>query len=272
MNNSHGVDHMKFGLLIFTLCFSLNSFAHLLLIGGGKRPTKALEQFLDSCGRNQARVMIIPWASSSIESSENILKELSDLSEGVFLIAPLELNPQNLMKLKGDLLKATAVFFAGGDQNRLMTTLLDNDLIPLFLKLFSDGVIFAGTSAGTAIMSELMLTGESDLTTLNSRSTAVGKGLGILNKKVIVDQHFVKRMRFNRLAGLILDSKAEVGIGVDEDSALWVENDKLKSFGAGPILFMKSKSSEQLDLKILHPGKELIISRDEFFTFSLLKY
>ncbi len=72
------------------------------------------------------------------------------------------------------------------------------------LKLRYDaGTVFGGTSAGAAIMSSQMITGEGDFTVIDGKKVQTSLGLGLLPDDVIVDQHFIKRQRQNRLFGLI---------------------------------------------------------------------
>jgi cyanophycinase len=46
----------------------------------------------------------------------------------------------------------------------------------------------------------------------------VSQGLGLL-EHVIVDQHFTQRNRFGRLLALIASNPAQLGVGIDEDTA-----------------------------------------------------
>ncbi len=86
----------------------------------------------------------------------------------------------------------------------------------------AEGVVFGGTSAGAAVMSLRMITGEGDFTVIDGDQVEVRAGLGLL-PGVIVDQHFVKRQRENRLFGLVLKHPDERGVGIDEGTALLVD-------------------------------------------------
>jgi len=66
-----------------------------------------------------------------------------------------------------------------------------------------------------------MITGEGDFTVIRAGAVELARGLGLL-PGVIVDQHFVARQRSNRLLSVILEHPELLGVGVDEDTAIWV--------------------------------------------------
>jgi cyanophycinase len=105
-------------------------------------------------------------------------------------------------------------------------------------KLYREGAAIGGTSAGAAVMSQVMITGDerrpggsrppSDpdvgFITIDRENIVTSRGLGLL-EDVIVDQHFVRRRRHNRLISLVLENPRLVGIGIDESTAAEVSPD-----------------------------------------------
>ena len=93
-----------------------------------------------------------------------------------------------------------------------------------------------GTSAGAAIMTDSMLTGESDAAgdttgyygdefpAIARQRIQVVPGLGFLHG-AIVDQHFIRRERHNRLISAVLERPTLIGVGIDESTALEVGPD-----------------------------------------------
>lgn len=238
--------------------FFLISFAHaqtnLLLVGGGSRPVEAMKTFADIAGKEKADILIIPWASESIEGAESIKNELAAHTKGLLKIVPHRLSPKDLEKLLQQIEKCTGIFFTGGDQNSLMNFIKEYQLTSLLKKRFQDGVIFGGTSAGTAIMSNPMLTGQGDISIIKGSQIELAEGLGLLPANIIVDQHFIVRQRFNRLAGLIMDRKETLGIGVDEGTSLLVQGTVGKVIGPTQVLIFQKSSQHQLQVTILDPG------------------
>ena len=258
---------MKFSALFILFLSALSHQAYattnLIMIGGGKRPKVAIEAFVKAAGSEKAKILICPWASESTESAANIKAELE-----AYHPSSIEVMPQYFLKktsynklLKANLKKfdsATGIFFTGGNQNKLMKAIFDLNLKEYLKTAYLNGVAFAGTSAGTAIMSERMLTGEGNFTVLDGKQVNLAQGLGLLPHEVIVDQHFIVRHRFNRLASVILDQDDEAyGIAIDENNALHVINNRMaRVIGPTYVMSFSKNSSKSLTVQ-LHGNQEL---------------
>jgi cyanophycinase len=120
--------------------------------------------------------------------------------------------------------RARGVFFAGGDQIRITKALLDTPVGTAIADAFAHGAVVGGTSAGTACQSSPMITGEGDFKVIRANSVELVQGLGFF-RGVIVDQHFIARQRSNRLISVILEHPDLLGVGVDEETAVWVRPD-----------------------------------------------
>jgi cyanophycinase len=88
---------------------------------------------------------------------------------------------------------------------------------------YARGVPTAGTSAGTAIQSEVMILGSIDPGRIHPSAVETRSGLG-LRPGMIVDQHFLKRQRQNRLISALIKHPGYIGLGVDEDAVLEITN------------------------------------------------
>jgi len=246
---------MKF--LFYLLLISSYSFAgtNLLLIGGGNRPPEAMKEFIKLSGSDNAQILIFPWASGSIQSAEAIKAELSQHAKAKFTIIPHELNSVDVKKLMTQILNGSGIFFTGGDQNTLMSFINKYEIKTLLQKRYQEGVVFGGTSAGTAIMSDQMLSGSGDLSVIDGSQIELTQGLGLLPANVIVDQHFVVRQRFNRLAGVILQKENTIGIGVDENTAFLIQNNTGRVIGPSQVLIFEKLSLDKLTITVLSSGK-----------------
>ena len=114
--------------------------------------------------------------------------------------------------------RATAVFMTGGNQVKLATLVVGTPLGAAILAAHRRGALIAGTSAGASILSAHMVSFGSGGATPKFRIGQVSQGLGLLDD-VIVDQHFTQRNRFGRLLALIASNPAQLGVGIDEDTA-----------------------------------------------------
>jgi cyanophycinase len=245
-----------------------SSERRLVIVGGGERPPAALARFVAWAGGGSSRVLVVSWASAEPkESCESLIAELRAHAPGSLKCGPLaplddkgragRLDAAARASFLEQLASATGVFFTGGDQARIMDVLADAELLAAVRTRHAGGVVFGGTSAGAAVMSLRMITGEGDFTVIDGDQVVVREGLGLV-PGVIVDQHFVKRQRENRLFGLVLKHPEERGVGIEEDTALLVTNGRqAEVVGKGPVLLVDAKGKDRLLVTILRPGQSV---------------
>lgn len=248
---------MKLLLVILILIGPVFAQTKLLLVGGGKRPVEAMKAFVELAGSEKADILIIPWASESLAGAESIKAELAVHAKARIEIISHRLAPKDLEKLFVRIESASGIFFTGGDQNKLMSLIREYKVYELFRKKFQEGVSFGGTSAGTAVMSNPMLTGKGDLSVLDGSQIELAEGLGLLPEHVIVDQHFIVRSRFNRLAGVILNQNKKLGIAVDENTSLLIKGSQARVLGPSQVLIFKKSASNKLEVTILEPNQAI---------------
>jgi cyanophycinase len=116
---------------------------------------------------------------------------------------------------------AAAVFFTGGDE------------------IYENGGLIAGTSAGASAMSETMLVeGGDEQSHVIGGAMRMAPGLGLIGG-VIIDQHFTERGRIGRLLGAVAQNPKNLGIGIDEQTAIVVERDNsFYVIGSGAVYVM----------------------------------
>jgi cyanophycinase len=233
-----------------------NATERLVLVGGGDMPARAKELFVEWSGGRTARILVVLWATSKPkESFKWIRDEMTPLGPASVEGAPLApLKAESRARFLTQLGQATGVFFSGGDQSRVMDVLKDAELLAAVRARFHAGVVFGGTSAGCAIMSSPMITGDGDFTVVDGDKVVTREGLGLL-PGVVVDQHFLKRQRENRLFGLILKQPATLGIGVDESTALLVEDARhAEVAGRGQVVLVDGRREPGALLVRLFPA------------------
>ena len=108
---------------------------------------------------------------------------------------------------------------------------------------YRQGAVVGGTSAGAAVMSPLMMTGEADLESIRAGTTELVPGIGLWHE-VIVDQHFVRRQRWARLVSAVLDHPELVGVGIDERTAVEVEGRNWRVLGEGTVVIVDARRAE----------------------------
>ncbi len=270
MNKKSEVFIKKELLRLISLCLAvgwltvaLAAQQKLVAIGGGKRPPAAIKQFVNWAGAEKSKILIITWASGvPQESFDGIKKDFSAYQIASFENAPFApLTEKTRREFLAQLKNSTGIFFTGGDQNRIMDVLADEELYAALRERYAAGVVFGGTSAGTAAMSTPMMTGEANLKIIDGAKVGTRQGLGLL-PNIVLDQHFIVRQRENRLFGLILQNPTLLGIGIDEDMAVLVEdNRRAEVVGETQVMFVDAhnrkgamlihllKAGEQFDLK-----------------------
>ena len=202
------------------------SGGHLVLIGGGERPPEVMRAFVRLAGGPNAPIVLIPTASEDPTAGAERAAEFRD-QWGCTDVSVLEVRscadasrPDYVAAAE----RARGIYFLGGDQTRIVNAFEGSPLLAAIERAFRGGAALGGTSAGTACMSSLMITGEGDFDVITADNVELWPGLGFF-RGVIVDQHFVARRRQNRLLSVILEHPHLVGVGVDEETAVWVRPD-----------------------------------------------
>lgn len=207
----------------------------LMVVGGGTRPPAACERFVKWAGAAKARLLLITWASEvhSAEAFFDTMREdLEPFQPGSIVHAVTKDKvASDRPALVKQIQAATGIFFTGGDQNLAMDVLIDDEkahpgkdsLLTVLRNRYQAGVVFGGTSAGTAMMSTPMLNGDADLTVWDGRKVGVRDGLGLV-AGAIFDQHFMAQGRLLRLMGLMEVTPDKIGFGIDEATAMLVED------------------------------------------------
>jgi cyanophycinase len=209
---------------------------HLVVVGGGGVPDVVLKRALELAGGPTAPIVILPQASELADTGE-VAAEMWRKA-GATKVTPLVMI--DLPAARQAIQAASLIWFPGGDQNRLMKALDGTGLPELIARRYQDGAVVGGTSAGAAVLSTIMLTGDADLQSMTAGATKTAPGLGLW-PDVIVDQHFLKRQRHSRLISLVLEHPALVGVGIDERTAAIVSGPRLEVLGESSVLVIDAR-------------------------------
>ncbi len=199
-----------------------------------------LREVVKLAGGSASRVVVISTASSlGDEITHAYLQLFASLGvTDVVGIRPESRQQSSDPGLIAAVERCTAVFMTGGNQVKLATIVVGTPLGAAILAANACGAIVAGTSAGASICSRHMVSFGPGGTTPKFRISQVSEGLGLLDD-VIVDQHFTQRNRFGRLLALIAANPAQLGVGIDEDTAAVVRSDGvLEVKGRGVVTIM----------------------------------
>ncbi len=203
----------------------------LVSVGGGTIGDEIRNRFIELAGGKAARLLIVPQASSLPTAGE---KQAAPFREkGMKHVTILDLSDPT--KARAAIEAAEAIWIGGGQQNRLMDRLEEAEVAATIRKRHASGVPIGGTSAGAAVMSEVMIAGD---------TLPLDKGLALW-PQVVVDQHFVVRKRFNRSLRTIMGHPAKVGVGIGESTAVVVnfETKSAEVVGAGVVTVIDARTA-----------------------------
>ncbi len=153
---------------------------------------------------------------------------------------------------------AAGVFFSGGDQLRISSTLGDTPVYRRVREILETGGVIAGTSAGAAAMSDTMLVKGSSAESHRIGDLHMAPGLGLI-RDVIIDQHFAERGRIGRLLGAVAQNPRELGVGIDEDTAIIVRGSRFEVLGSGGVYVVDGAGVTRTNIAEAEPDRTLSI-------------
>ncbi len=148
---------------------------------------------------------------------------------------------------------APVVFFTGGDQLRITSQIGDSPIFRRLHKLYEEGCTIVGTSAGAAAMPETMLVSGAGDESYSISALEMAPGLGFL-PGVVIDSHFAERGRIGRLLGAVTQNPRNIGLGIDENTAIVVERGKhFRVLGSGAVYVADGSRITYSSLSEKHP-------------------
>jgi len=212
---------------------------HLVVVGGGGVPDVILRRAIDLAGGPSAKIVVFPQASELADTGDVAVEMWR--KAGATNARWLALT--DLPAARAAVEDAAFIWFPGGDQNRLTAALKDTGLPELIRKRYAAGAVVGGTSAGAAVMSAVMITGDADLLSVTTGATKTAPGLGLW-PDAIVDQHFLKRQRHSRLISLLLEHPGMVAVGIDEKTAVVVSGKRFDVIGESTVLVLDARKAK----------------------------
>jgi cyanophycinase len=213
----------------------------MIIIGGAEdkeNEKSILATFHQLAGGTQARILILPTASSMPEILGEVYRQLF-VKMGVAKADVLRVASRYEAELSetAELVKTyTGLFMTGGDQLRLCQVIAGTLMADAMQASSQAGeLVIAGTSAGASAMGDCMIargySGESPRRSIVDLTV----GLGIL-QNVIIDQHFHNRNRLARLMTAVSLRPDCLGVGIDENTAVILQQDSsLEVMGEGSV-------------------------------------
>ncbi len=211
----------------------------LYVIGGAEDKLKrrtVLRRFVEACGGEQARIAVIPTASSlGPEIIEVYAALFARLGAGsTTAVRPESREDASDARFVSRLDDVSGIFMTGGNQLKLSAVINGTAFGAAIRDAHHRGVTIGGTSAGASVQSSHMVAFGSGGATPKQRMTQLASGLGLV-RDCVIDQHFAQRNRYGRLLMLIAQSPDLLGMGVDEDTAAIITGHELEVIGRGAV-------------------------------------
>ena len=231
----------------------------IIPIGGAEKKIRSsviLARFVELCGAGAARIVVIPTASQLEDTGERYVQVFGKMGAGkldvINFTTPADAEePDNLAIVK----QATGIFFTGGNQQRLADIIGGTASAQQIRDGNARGVHVAGTSAGAAFLCRQMIQVGRTGTTPKGGMVSLTDGLG-LSDSIIIDQHFRERDRLGRLLTALSHNPSATGLGVDEDTAAFIDPDnRIEVVGSGGLTVVDTANMTQSMLAAMRKGK-----------------
>ena len=240
----------------------------LFIIGGGTVTSAMIDKMIQESGIDKGGYgVILPMSS---EEPDTAILEFRTLFAGRGCNNIYGLNfrkgesfsPSRIDSIRN----ARLVFMSGGDQSRFMDIIKGTPVKEAIHEVYDKGGIIGGYSAGAALMSKIMITGnelkypdnEVSFNTIEANNIEIIEGVGML-KTVIIDQHFIKRKRLNRLISACIEHPKSVCVGIDESTAILVDKGKATIYGLNQVIVLHNPSPDIKTENGLLGGKKLTL-------------
>lgn len=222
-----------------------------------------LKRFVDEVGGTDKHIEVITTASSiPDEVGQNYLSAFGKI--GCTNISIMDIRKRedvSKQEFIDRIRLADGVMFSGGDQLRLTSIFGGTEIYQLLHDRYmqEENFVIAGTSAGAMAMSNTMIyQGKSDLAHLKGE-VKITTGLALVGN-VIIDSHFDKRGRFNRLAQAVASNPQCTGIGLGEDTGVVItKNNHLEVVGSGAVVIVDGRDILHTNITDVQLGEPIAV-------------
>lgn len=238
-----------------------SSNGKLVVIGGGEDKEgdcRILKEFVRLAKGGKASIVVMTVATDHPEEvGAEYRKVFKRLGAGdVKVVDVSQREDTTSEKAMKALEEATALFFTGGDQLHITALMGGTEMDKLIKHRHDRGLVLGGTSAGAAMMSNSMtLSGDSECNP-RSGSVEIGPGMDFI-MGALIDTHFSQRGRHGRLITAIAHYPQELGLGIDEDTAMIVTGNEFEVIGSGAVTVIDAGGITHTNLHELEKGDSL---------------
>jgi cyanophycinase len=214
----------------------------LIIAGGGKLGPEIVGRFIALAGGAKAKIVVIPTAGEDAAYGPDCtcLKMFQELgATNLTVLHTRDKAQADTEAFTAPLKTATAVWFVGGRQWRLVDSYAGSRTEAEIRKVLARGGVVGGTSAGASIQASYLVRGARSG---NEIMMAPGyeQGFGLM-AGVAIDQHVTARGRESDLDAVVAKHPDLLGIGIDQSTAIEVTRDRFGVLGVGHVFIHDGK-------------------------------
>lgn len=244
----------------------------LLIVGGAMQSETIINSFIELAGGKDAVIVVIPTASGQENYNENSgfagrLRKLG--ATNVTVLHTNDRKTANSDSFVKPLLNASAVWFGGGRQWRLVDSYKNTITEKAIKDVLNRGGVIGGTSAGATIQGSYLVRGDTKNNQIMMGDHEVGFSY---LKNVAIDQHVLARNRHFDMFEILKNRPHLLGIGIDENTAIVVKGNQFDVIGESYVVVYDGDffSREGILLKELPEKSNLFYFLREGDTYDLL--
>ncbi len=240
----------------------------LIIAGGGELPPMIRQRFVELAGGPEAaRIVVIPAFEFTDSQAHQLMEPWKSRNvRSIRILHTTSRQQADEESFAESLDDATGVWLSGGNQAWLSKQYVGTLVEAKLNNVVKRGGVIGGSSAGAAAMTKIMIE--------QGQEEAV-EGIGFdLFPNAVVDQHFLKRSRLNRLMKLMESHPELMAFGIDEGTALVVQPSRgnlgvvgnayvvayVPRTDLGTSRFEVLKEADQIDIQGLRSGKVRVSS------------
>lgn len=236
----------------------------LMAIGGAEERTPEspiLKEFVRLAGGKRANIVVMTVAT---DSPEEVGAEYIEVFEkiGVKSVQAVDVSSradaiaeENIKAVR----EASGLFFTGGDQLHITSLIGGTELQKAIHEIYEKGVIIGGTSAGAAMMSNSMILQGDGEEAPKLGAVEMGPGMDLI-VGCMIDTHFSQRGRHGRLLTAVAHYPQDMGIGLDENTAMIVDKGEMRVMGTGAVTIIDAGGMTYANTPYVEKGQNLALA------------
>jgi cyanophycinase len=247
----------------------------LVIVGGGGLGPEIVTRFVALAGGPESEFVVIPTASETDPVDTRRARERFMKAFGVKNVSVLHTRDRaeaDTDAFVAPLRTATAVWYDGGRQWRLVDSYLGTRTQRAIESVLARGGVIGGSSAGATIQGSYLVRGAREGNHI-MMARGYEEGFGHLQNAAI-DQHLLPRHREQDLIAVVEAHPELLGLGIDEATAVVVQGDRFEVIGRSVVgiydgqehegkRYYFLKKGDQFDLKERRPVARLPRSSPE---------